>query len=222
MTIIDFNVSIGLAGAHRVGKSTLAAAYADKYEMIYIPSRVTDVVKGVLERGADPNTLDGLIAVQRAILHAHIADTDAVRGKRWISDRTSLDMLVYTGIKASRLPVSVSKQEFADKVTPLMRECVQAAPRYAAVVMVQPGIDYVEVEGKPRENYADQVVFNMVLEDALDDVFSNGMAKFIMPCSVLDLSERVAWLHGAERSTVDLLDEAVAYLNNQPELETAE
>lgn len=147
---------IMLAGAERTGKSTLAKAYAEARGLTYIPSRSSQVWT---EMGLTPGPLDPKtrVAFQWRVLEAHIEDLKAVKGPA-ISDRSTLDMLAY-------LTLDLQGTGFDKKVVDAYAEkCWTTLARFATlVVLVQPGIPYVEEEGKLKRCEIRQEVMNTLI-----------------------------------------------------------
>jgi hypothetical protein len=185
-------LNIALAGAHRTGKSTLAAAYAKSEGYAYIPSRAGEAFSLLGLRVGEPCSIDQRISVQEKILDLHVADIRKHRVGNWISDRSTLDMAAYTLLHAAG-----SQDCDHQRVVDYMTRCFEVANRhYAMVVLVQPGIPYEAVEGKPPPNPAHQEMLNLVLFGLFQDPRIDTVTA-TMRREVLDLNHRVTALNHA-------------------------
>lgn len=88
---------IGLCGAHRVGKTTLARAAAKNFGLEFVPSEVSKVLKSL---DFDPKGVWGAskrMEAQGAILvhHVDLWQKLVESGDRWITDRSPVDFIAY-------------------------------------------------------------------------------------------------------------------------------
>lgn len=176
--------SIGLAGAHRVGKSTLAKAVAEKLGWSFLPSRATEVFAAHGFQVGERLTFDQRLKVQTSILEAHIADAAAMKGS-WISDRTTLDLATYT-LMAGMDTESLQKETMA-----YVNRCLHEVNRlYGMVVLVQPGIAPVMEEGKFPPNPVTQELMNSSLWGLMANEAISINTMFLRR-ETIDLTERV-------------------------------
>lgn len=176
-----------LTGAERTGKSTLAKAYAEARGITFMPARTTQIWA---EMGLTPGPLDPdtRMRFQDRVLEAHIEDCKNVDGPA-ISDRCPLDFITY-------LMIDLQGTDFDFKrVEAYLNHCVDTINRFGtAVVLLQPGLPYVEDEGKLRKCLVRQELFNcvvgslMLTTDLMPPVFRMGR-------DTLDLKERIDTLN---------------------------
>lgn len=143
-------MSLALLGAHRVGKTTLARAFAQKHDIPFVQTGASEVFKAL---GLDPKAeypIDQRIAIQAAILHAFEAQwLDACsRTTFYISDRSPLDLASYLLADVTRQTLA-GQPAVAEAVVHYVARCISSANRFfSTIVLVQPGIKLVEEKGK--------------------------------------------------------------------------
>jgi predicted ATPase len=144
---------IGLAGSHRVGKTTLARDYAERYGFTFLETSVSGIFK---ELGYDPaDTFD--FSTRLSIQEQVLSKVDAMYGAAdhrdlLITDRTPIDMLAYTLAEANGNLVSESDQ---GRLESYMQRCFSVVNRrFSSLILVQPGIPIVSAEGKAAPNKA--------------------------------------------------------------------
>ena len=138
---------IALLGAHRTGKTTLAKAYAERYEIPFVETNVSGIFK---ELGVDPaklNNIEERIGIQLEILKrtSDLYQTHATFGG-FIADRSPLDMCAYTlaDIGNEVLPETTDKA-----VLGYIKSCIEVTNKYfATLLLIQPGLPLVAAEGK--------------------------------------------------------------------------
>ncbi len=151
---------IALSGPHRTGKTTLAKAWSDKFGWHFIPSQSTPAFKALGHSYHDTLTVPQRMDVQELILDNAVADYRKAKGS-WISDRSPLDMACYVMAELAQMPEA---SEHADRILAYVERCFTETNRYCpVVVLVQPGIPYVEEADKPRANLVAQEQFNLIL-----------------------------------------------------------
>ena len=140
-------MTVGLLGSHRSGKTTLARAYAEKWNIPFVETKVSDIFK---ELGVDPaklNTIEDRIGIQIEILNrtCQLYQANATFGG-FIADRTPLDMCAYTlaEIGNKLLPIETEKL-----VLKYIASCIIETNKYfSTLLLVQPGLPLVHEEGK--------------------------------------------------------------------------
>lgn len=183
-------MTIGLCGAHRVGKSSLARAYAEKAGIQFVETSVSAVFK---DMGLDPAlTYDFAtrLSVQENVLIAcekiyaeHSAKSLCV------TDRTPLDFMAYTLGDAVGETVREEDQERLEKY---IANCIAVTNRrFCALVVVQPGIPLVKAEGKAAMNKAYIEHLNaIILGLSVDERIK--VPHFYLPRAMTNMKERVA------------------------------
>lgn len=181
---------IGLCGAHRTGKTTLARVFAEKHGLAFVETSASAVFK---EMGYDPaHTYDfkTRLTVQEEILRrfdvlyaGHPAADSA------ITDRTPLDMLAYTLAEVDGLRLDVEDEA---RLRRYIDACIAVTnKRFSVLLVVQPGIEVVSAEGKASlSNGYIEHLNTLILGLTVDERIK--AAHFYLPRMMLDLEDRVA------------------------------
>lgn len=178
---------IGLCGAQRTGKTTLAAKYA---EYAKIPFVRTDVSGTFVRLGADPKKdypLNERIELQREILKDYSALLKKAPFK-FITDRTPVDMMAYMLADVRRENVTDTQ---AGQLMTYLEECHKVLNQQFTVLMVvQPGIPAKDEPGKAPTNPAymehiNTLCMGMVVSDKVE------AAHFYVPRNYIDLDTRI-------------------------------
>ena len=142
---------IGLAGSHRTGKTTLAKAFAEEFEIPFAETSSSAVFK---ELGLDPKAdydLKVRMLTQNIILESAIGVYKAA-GSNFITDRTPIDMLAYTLADIRRENVTEYESHL---VADYMKRCIEVTNEHFQILcVIQPGIPIVEDPGKAPANIA--------------------------------------------------------------------
>jgi hypothetical protein len=181
---------MGLSGAHRTGKSTIAARFAEKNECPFIASSAQAVAK---DMGL---TVDLNMApadrrrFQDEVLRRFTAiyETEAGNGL-FVTDRTPLDFAAYS--LADWRP---GDEEHDAWLLDYVQRCYAVTSRYFYIVgVVQPGIPYVTGEGKPSPNTVYQELLNVIIMGlARDPDVDAGLV--VIPRDCTDNDTRVSVL----------------------------
>jgi predicted ATPase len=188
---------LALAGAQRLGKTTLAKAFADETGMKFVPTGATATFERM---GLDPKVdypFDVRLRIQQEILR----DCDRLyekSGVRFITDRSPIDFLGYLLADVTRANVPY---RLAGEVQRYIAECYACANRhFTTVVLVQPGITLVDEEGKAPAN----PIHIEHLSNLMLGLMANGMLTcdhFQIPRACTDLDQRVAAVSQAVRKS---------------------
>lgn len=148
------NPGIGLCGAHRVGKTTLAQAVSRNAHIPFLKTHTSQVFA---QHGLDPAKrmpFKTRLSIQRDILAAAVEVWSQATG-RFISDRTPLDMAAYT-----LADVQGSTRVDAKALAQYLDDCVEQTNRYfSTLIIIPPGIPLVQEPGKAalHEAYIEHV-----------------------------------------------------------------
>lgn len=176
---------IALAGAHRAGKTTLAKAFADLADWTHVPSRMGEVFKRMGLKVGQPMHPNLRLEVQEAGLDLWVEDITAA-AMPWIADRSPLDYAAYVLADLGNAPEIDGPRAMA-----YVERCFEEANRYCGVIaLVQPGIPYVEEEGKPPALPLGQEHFNAVVWGLMCDTRLEAMHARL-PRHMTDLEMRV-------------------------------
>jgi hypothetical protein len=178
---------IGLCGAQRTGKTTLAAKYA---EYAKIPFLQTDVSGTFARLGANPKIdypLNERIELQREILKDYAALVKKAPFK-FITDRTPVDMMAYMLADVRRENVTDAQ---SGALMSYFDDCHKVLNQQFTVLMVvQPGIQAKDAPGKAPANPAymehiNALCMGIVVTDKVE------AQHFYIPRNYLDLETRI-------------------------------
>ena len=185
---------IGLAGAHRCGKTTLAKAYADKFGIEFMK---TDSA-GVFERfGLDPQSdysFSDRLFLQNEILNEAIKVYKQADFKQAITDRTPIDMLAYMMADIKRETLTENDDlQFME----YFGRCMETANRYmSVVVIVQPGIPVKDDPTKATATFGYiQHISDLIKGVSLSEMLT--VPKYYIGSKVLELSSRMVAIEKA-------------------------
>ena len=182
---LHMKTGVGLCGAHRVGKTTLALAVA---QVTHIPFLKTQTSHLFAERGlnpAIPMPFSTRLSIQEDILSAAQQVWNQEPG-RFISDRTPLDMAAYTlaDIQGTTAVHTASLIRYLD-------DCIAKTNRFfSTLIIVSPGIPLVAEPGKAalHEAYIEHI-HTLVVGLCHDPRITASV--FCIPRDVLSLEDRV-------------------------------
>jgi predicted ATPase len=202
----DTVMAVGLCGAHRAGKSTLARTFAERAGIPFIATKTSQVFELL---GMDPAAeypIVTRIALQQAILHALVRQLEAANraGPVFVADRTPIDLASYLLADVGRATLQDSP-ELARMVTSYVTECVRETTRFFSVVLhVPPGIPFIAEEGKAGPCSAYQEHLTALQLGLLNQ---SALKWAAVPRGMLDLNARIDYL---ERSlaTANISNEA--------------
>lgn len=178
----------GLCGAQRVGKTTLARAFAEEAGIEFIATNTRQVMKDV---GADPKIaypIGRRLGIQEAILDELCRQWKA--GKNCIFDRTPLDVLAY--LEADILRDSLTEIHLIHRYMVYRERCLEAVSMFDALVLVQPGIPIIEEAGAAPGSMPYMEHFNTLCLGYLYGTETvSKIPHYVMPRTLLCLKKRV-------------------------------
>jgi len=185
---------IGLLGAHRTGKTTLARAFADKHGIEFVQTSVSAIWHDL---GYDPSAeydFPTRLMIQEEILKRVDAVYGEKAGQFFITDRTPLDMAAYTLADAigNRVPPTCQK-----RLAKYVQDCFDSTNRrFGVVVLVQPGIKLVDEPGKAplNEGYIEHLN-SLMLGLSVDERIK--CHHYYIPRHLLTVEERIAAVENA-------------------------
>jgi hypothetical protein len=134
---------IGLCGAHRVGKTTLAQALSQTTGIPFLKTHTSHIFQKHGLDPAKPMSFETRLAIQQEILSAG----EAVWGQEtehFISDRTPLDMAAYT-LADVHGTTTLNEPVFRQYLT----DCIKKTNRFfSTLIIIPPGIPLVPEPGK--------------------------------------------------------------------------
>jgi hypothetical protein len=147
---------IGLTGAHRTGKTTLAKLWCEKTGIDFKTISMTEILADEGLRTIDIKDAETRLRIQRKAVER----CDRVFGNlktSFISDRTPIDVAAYTLTDAVEGFYKTSEQQ--EEALHIVRQCVDITNAYFNGVMMlrpSPSIGYKEEDGKPTADLAYQ------------------------------------------------------------------
>ena len=176
---------IGLTGAHRTGKTTIAKEWAESMDLAYVP--LPRVLTSMGLEPKDITTMDMRLKVQRKMVEA-CGDTYLSRRDIFISDRTPIDVAAYTLADMGQSDVTEAQQKEAMAIVEDCFNLTNAA--FGSLIYIAPGIPYIQEEGKPLPNEAYQEhVSQLILGLCADQRMRR--AWYQIPRGVIDQETRL-------------------------------
>lgn len=159
-------LGIGLCGAHRSGKTTLARDFSVGSGMPYVTLSASEVIASLGLSFMEIKTLDQRLAVQQAL----VDKCEAVfRDQRepFVSDRTPMDIAAYLMAEAMKDGATPAQQA---KIMELLKRCWDIGNETVGVYfLVPPDLPYVAEPGKPDENKPYQEHIHLLIYGLLAD-----------------------------------------------------
>ena len=181
---------IGICGAHRTGKTTLARALAESTGLTLMDAGVSAVFR---ELGLEPSrtlSFADRMRVQDAILAKYL---NLMAGaENVIIDRTPIDFIGY--LLADLNQDHYQEEGASQWVVGYIERCLEAARRTMSfVIFVSPGIPLEMAEGKGLVDPGYIRAVHWLMRGALED---SGVAHDYLPTSYIDLAMRREWVEG--------------------------
>lgn len=188
---------LGLCGAQRVGKTTLARAFSEQFNIPFVQTNTRLVFQRL---GLDPK--EQLPIERRITTQFHILEE---LNRQWeeapnaIFDRTPFDVLAYMEADVLRdFPKDCEEAYLGYR-----KRCLDYAANFGAIVLVQPGIPIIEEEGAAQGSLPYMEHFNSLCKAYLTYYPKTTVT---MPRDMLKLYERVAFLDLVYHSRQQALD----------------
>ncbi|ELS34776.1 MULTISPECIES: AAA family ATPase [Pseudanabaena] len=184
------NGNLGLCGAHRTGKTTLAIALADRLHIPFVRTTTSQVFARLGLDPAEPMDFNTRLFVQNHVLDAaEQVWQDAATP--FISDRTPIDMIAYT------LGDIQGKTEVDFDLLNQYIDCCFASTNqfFQNLAIIQPGIPLIYEEGKAALNAAyiehiNTLVIGLCRDSRLQaEVFCNAREAIGLEARILNISD---------------------------------
>jgi len=192
-------MSIGLCGAHRTGKTTLARRYAEQREIPFLQTSTSAIFKRHGLDPAKPMRFSMRLWIQGLVL----ADAKAMwqGATHFITDRTPIDFMAYA------LADIQDDTEFDESaLKEYMAQCFAALNKhFRYLVVIQPGIPLVFETGKAKLSNAYIEHLNTLMLCLCHDNHNRTKVS-VMPRCMTDIQCREMWIHenvGAMRENCD-------------------
>jgi hypothetical protein len=179
---------IGLAGAHRTGKTTLARECARVMDLPFVETNVSGIFESLGLDPAQPMDIQTRLIVQSVILKVCIEKWSGYKGV-FLSDRTPIDLLTYLMAEIRGDTLDQTGEQLMAKY---FADCINATSRYfGLVILVQPGIPLVAAPGKARMSPGYIEHYNALMSGILVRKELIPQVVF-MSRDTLDLNDRIS------------------------------
>ncbi len=189
--MFKLNGNLGLCGAHRTGKTTLAIALADRLNIPFVRTTTSQVFAHLGLDPAQPMDFKTRLFVQNHVLDAaeQIWQNSVTP---FISDRTPIDMIAYTlGDIQGKTEVDF------DLLNQYIDRCFASTNQFFQdLAIIQPGIPLVYEEGKAALNAAYIEHINVLIIGLCSDlrlsanVFCNAREAINLEMRILNVWDR--------------------------------
>jgi hypothetical protein len=179
---------IGLCGAHRTGKTTLAKGYALKSGSTFLETSVSAINRDLGFDLTREHTFAERLAHQEKILERIDRIYGEHAGEDVITDRTPLDMIAYTMAEAINDRVA---EEDQGRFARYVQKCIDVTNRrFGILMLVQPGIPIIAAEGKAVANAAyiehlNSLILGFTVDERVKPI------HFYIPRKMTGLKERI-------------------------------
>jgi hypothetical protein len=186
------NGNLGLCGAHRTGKTTLAIVLADRLNIPFVRTTTSQVFAHLGLDPAEPMDFKTRLFVQNHVLDA-AEQVWRNSATPFISDRTPIDMIAYTlGDIQGKTEVDF------DLLNQYIDRCFASTNQFFQnLAIIQPGIPLVYEEGKAALNAAYIEHINILVIGLCSDrrltahVFCNTREAIDLEIRILNILELV-------------------------------
>lgn len=189
----SYGAGIGLVGAQRVGKTTLAAMYAKQANIPFFRTSASESLRNIgMDAKADYSF--GLrLYGQMQILKDWLEQVQAVAHKPFITDRTPMDMYAYLIADVTRAGLDQQSEAI---LYAYRNQCFEACEQYFShMMLVQPGIPLVETHTSAPASFCHMEHINAVM---LGLFISYAPAPIMasLPRHTTDMTKRIGMLKG--------------------------
>jgi hypothetical protein len=179
---------LGLLGSHRVGKSTLAKAFAMKTGALNIEMNISKIQK---EIGYDSSNqsydFDTRMIIQEHVLKRLEEIYAEYQGEDAVCDRTPLDLVGYTMLAVSD---SLSEAQ-GERLLRYIEDCITLTNKvFTAIVLVQPGIPLSEAVTSAKSNLGLMEKLNLIYLGLITDERTT-VPHFYIPKDMTNLDHRL-------------------------------
>lgn len=181
---------IGIAGSHRTGKTTLARTLAEASGLYFLESDVSGTMRRLRVDPKRDYPFEDRLYFQYQVLYDLERQYQNAPTPNFITDRTPIDVYSYLLADVQRTTLD-SVQE--DDLLRFWSETCRITSQYLElVIVIQPGIELIDEEGKAPATtgyveHINAVIIGLVMGKAYTDLESNII---LMKREIIDLRER--------------------------------
>lgn len=161
-------MNLGLCGAHRTGKTTLAELIALQTSKTFVRTTTSDVFRKYGLNPSQPLSFSDRLNIQKEILSSYELIW-SIQKQSFVSDRTPIDLMAYT---LADIQGSVEVDYF--ELSQYIEKCFRVTNEYfKQLIVIQPGIELVAAEGKAALNKAyiehlNSLIIGLCYDDRLE------------------------------------------------------
>lgn len=179
---------LGLVGAHRTGKTTLAEAYAKKSGATLVKMEIGTLQK---ELGYDSSNqsydFDTRMTIQEHLLRRFDEIYSSIKGLDAVCDRTPLDLIGYAMLAVTD---DLSDAQGA-RLTQYVTDCVNLTnERFTSLVLLQPGVPLTSSDTSAKSVLALMEKLNLIYLGTFSDE-RLIVPHFYIPRAMLDINLRI-------------------------------
>lgn len=180
---------IGLCGAHRTGKSTLAATVAERTGLFFNDQGVVNTVKKTGFNMATDSRITPGLPLQSQIMDGLL---ERLVGDDFVSDRTPIDAAAYLLADATAgAGDAATHEEVLQYMDKAVRETFR---RFDLLVLIPPALSVEAHPDKPPVNAAYQMHHHLLCRSMLLEREEWLATAVELPVDVLDLTERAIFV----------------------------
>jgi hypothetical protein len=179
---------LGLCGAHRTGKTTLAQRLAHETGLPFVITQTSAVFREYGLDPAEPMDFRTRLDIQTKVLAAAEV-VWAEEAGAFITDRTPLDMVAYTlgDIQGTTVVDAAALADYVERCFTVTNQL------FTQLVMIQPGIPLVAAPGKAALNPAYLEHLNSLIIGLCHDERLR-VHSYCMPRHILIMEKRMEWI----------------------------
>lgn len=179
-------LGIGLAGAHRTGKTSICEQLAEKNPFPFVRTSARELADRLGFDVNNPGTMEERLEFQEQLLLA-FEETYAAQTGVFFADRTPYDMAAYM---LSEVQTGEVDPALDMRINAYIEKCIEMANRYFGIIcVIQPGIRFVHEPGTPTFNVGYQEKLNALMIGTAYSTFRRQL--FVLDRTVTDLQRRV-------------------------------
>lgn len=191
---------LGLVGAHRTGKTTLAEAYAKKSGATVVKMNTGALQKEIGYDSANQSyDFDTRMDIQEHLLRRFDEIYQSIKGLDAVCDRTPLDLIGYAMLAVTD---NLSEAQSA-RLTKYVGDCINLVnERFTTLILLQPDVPLTSCETSAKPIPALMEKFNLICLGLFSDE-RMIVPHYFVPRGMIDLDMRIkACVLGVRKSSM--------------------